>query len=53
MDCSGKSMIMDLWFRSLPTPHKFRVHYHQFLLYIYGKVSVTFSSSLLYRVPLD
>lgn len=34
----GKSMLMDLWFRSLPTPHKFRVHYHQFLLYIYGKV---------------
>jgi len=31
-------MLMDLWFRSLPTPHKFRVHYHQFLLYIYGKV---------------
>lgn len=36
---TGKSLLMDIWFKSLPTPHKVRFHYHHFLLSIYGKVS--------------
>lgn len=32
---TGKSMVLDLWFDSLPTQGKFRRHYHHLLLTIY------------------
>lgn len=35
----GKSLLMDIFFQSLPVPHKVRFHYHHFLLSIYSKVS--------------
>lgn len=31
---------MDIFFQSLPVPHKVRFHYHHFLLSIYSKVSL-------------
>jgi protein AFG1 len=30
---------MDIFFQSLPVPHKVRYHYHHFLLSIYSQVS--------------
>ncbi|GAA6033705.1 hypothetical protein JCM8097_004391 [Rhodosporidiobolus ruineniae] len=35
---TGKSLLMDLFFQSLPVPHKVRYHYHAFLLSIYQSV---------------
>ncbi|GAA6008111.1 hypothetical protein JCM10207_007033 [Rhodosporidiobolus poonsookiae] len=35
---TGKSFLMDLFFQSLPVPHKVRYHYHAFLLSIYQSV---------------
>ncbi|SCV67945.1 BQ2448_66 [Microbotryum intermedium] len=35
---TGKSFLMDLFFASLPMPHKIRFHYHSFLLSIYSAV---------------
>ncbi|GAA5960320.1 hypothetical protein JCM21900_006528 [Sporobolomyces salmonicolor] len=35
---TGKSLLMDLFFQSLPVPHKVRFHYHAFLLSIYQSV---------------
>ena len=35
---TGKSKLMDLFFQSLPTTRKYRVHYHAFLLSLYAKV---------------
>ncbi|KDE06896.1 hypothetical protein MVLG_02784 [Microbotryum lychnidis-dioicae p1A1 Lamole] len=35
---TGKSFLMDLFFASLPVPHKVRFHYHSFLLFIYSAV---------------
>lgn len=32
---TGKSMVLDIWFDSLPTTGKFRRHYHHLLLTIY------------------
>lgn len=32
---TGKSMVLDIWFDSLPTQGKFRRHYHHLLLTIY------------------
>ncbi|KAM0745812.1 hypothetical protein T439DRAFT_369898 [Meredithblackwellia eburnea MCA 4105] len=34
---TGKSMLLDIFFHSLPVPHKVRFHYHHFLLSIYSK----------------
>ncbi|SCZ91364.1 BZ3500_MvSof-1268-A1-R1_Chr1-2g01361 [Microbotryum saponariae] len=35
---TGKSFLVDLFFASLPVPHKVRFHYHSFLLFIYSAV---------------
>ncbi|GAA5899369.1 uncharacterized protein JCM6883_005198 [Sporobolomyces salmoneus] len=35
---TGKSLLMDLFFQSLPVPHKVRYHYHAFLLSVYQSV---------------
>ncbi|KAK4050422.1 hypothetical protein OIV83_003492 [Microbotryomycetes sp. JL201] len=35
---TGKSLLMDIFFKSLPVPYKVRFHYHSFLLSIYSKV---------------
>ncbi|GAA5974412.1 hypothetical protein JCM11641_005268 [Rhodosporidiobolus odoratus] len=35
---TGKSFLMDLFFQSLPVPHKVRVHYHAFLLSLYQSI---------------
>ncbi|ORY90273.1 AFG1-like ATPase-domain-containing protein [Leucosporidium creatinivorum] len=35
---TGKSLVMDIFFQSLPVPHKVRFHYHSFLLSIYTSV---------------
>ncbi|GAA5845216.1 hypothetical protein JCM3766R1_003359 [Sporobolomyces carnicolor] len=35
---TGKSLLMDLFFQSLPVPHKVRFHYHAFLLSVYQSV---------------
>ena len=37
---TGKSLLMDIFFASLPIPHKVRFHYHHFLLSIYSKVPI-------------
>ncbi|TIA87852.1 hypothetical protein E3P99_02907 [Wallemia hederae] len=35
---SGKSMILDIWYGSLPTTRKLRLHYHAFMTLVYGLV---------------
>ncbi|BGP36208.1 hypothetical protein JCM10449v2_000106 [Rhodotorula kratochvilovae] len=35
---TGKSLLMDLFFQSLPVPHKVRYHYHAFLLSLYQAI---------------
>jgi protein AFG1 len=35
---SGKSFLVDLWFASLPTPYKVRLHYNEFVLQLYRGV---------------
>lgn len=35
---SGKSFILDIWFGSLPTSRKIRLHYHAFMTLVYGLV---------------
>lgn len=35
---SGKSFILDIWFGSLPTSRKMRLHYHAFMALVYGLV---------------
>lgn len=35
---------MDLFFQSLPVPHKVRYHYHAFLLSLYQAVSLESSA---------
>src|SRR5690349_20719246 len=34
----GKSMLMDLFFRSVPNPRKRRVHYHAFMLDVHDRI---------------
>ncbi|TIB63136.1 hypothetical protein E3P77_03636 [Wallemia ichthyophaga] len=32
---SGKSLLLDIWFGSLPTPRKSRMHYHSFMALVF------------------
>ncbi|CEQ38630.1 SPOSA6832_00097 [Sporobolomyces salmonicolor] len=44
---TGKSLLMDLFFQSLPVPHKVRFHYHAYLLSIYQSVRPALQSLAL------
>ncbi|KAG0145308.1 hypothetical protein CROQUDRAFT_107923 [Cronartium quercuum f. sp. fusiforme G11] len=47
---TGKSLLMDLFFQSLPTARKLRRHYHHFLLELYSLVFARLESR---RISLD
>ncbi|CAH7666152.1 AFG1-like ATPase-domain-containing protein [Phakopsora pachyrhizi] len=42
---TGKSMMMDMFFDSLPISTKFRMHYHHFLISLYDSVSERLKNS--------
>ncbi|KAJ3320137.1 hypothetical protein HDU76_000367 [Blyttiomyces sp. JEL0837] len=36
---TGKTLVMDLFYETLPTPHKRRIHFHHFMQSVYAKIN--------------
>ncbi|KAI7880769.1 AFG1-like ATPase [Lichtheimia hyalospora FSU 10163] len=42
---TGKTMVMDLFYSTLPTPYKKRVHYHELMLDVHARIHALSSSN--------